>query len=410
MSGGPGSDIDYRILFEKSPAQFLVLDRQFNVLAATDSYCRAARVGRDVLTGRNILDLVPLDGPPSHREAAIALRESLERVVRLEKSDAMPIQRFDIQTSEGEIEERYWSTMNSPVFDEAGRFSWIIYRVRDVTNTTLDPKSEAARREREEELVSIIARLRGANEELARLDELRAGLTQMARLNTVAIMASALAHDMAQPVAAARNFLAALRRSDWFQSEKKVQAGELLGKIEAQIERASSIIRNLRQYMTAGEGQKQVDDLADLVHEAVKLSDPVLKVNNVEIEVAIEQNVEVVVDRVQIQQVLINLITNAADAMRDSASRRIFIRSQIADGTLRVDVADTGTGLAPDVAQRLFEPFTTTKSSGMGLGLPICRQIVKEHGGNMWASANVPMGTVFSFTLPRNSGEDSEAA
>lgn len=410
MSGGPGSDIDYRILFEKSPAQFLVLDRQFNVLAATDSYCRAARVGRDVLTGRNILDLIPLDGPPSHREAAIALRESLERVVRLEKSDAMPIQRFDIQTSDGEIEERYWSTMNSPVFDEAGRLCWIIYRVRDVTNTTLDPKSEAARREREEELVSIIARLRGANEELARLDELRAGLTQMARLNTVAIMASALAHDMAQPVAAARNFLAALRRSNWFQSDKRELAGDLLGKIEAQIERASSIIRNLRQYMTAGEGQKQVDDLADLVHEAVKLSDPVLKVNNVEIDIAIEQNVEVVVDRVQIQQVLINLITNAADAMRDSANRRIFIRSQIADGALRVDVADTGTGLAPDVAQRLFEPFTTTKSSGMGLGLPICRQIVKEHGGNMWASANVPVGTVFSFTLPRNSGEDSEAA
>jgi len=105
-------------------------------------------------------------------------------------------------------------------------------------------------------------------------------------------------------------------------------------------------------------------------------------------------------DKIQIQQVLLNLIRNAVDAMQESAKRELILASARADNDMvRITVADTGSGISPDVASQLFQPFITTKQQGMGVGLSICRTIVESHGGQIWAEPNPGGGTVFNFTL-----------
>ncbi|MEI9891831.1 MAG: ATP-binding protein [Caulobacteraceae bacterium] len=109
----------------------------------------------------------------------------------------------------------------------------------------------------------------------------------------------------------------------------------------------------------------------------------------------------------QIQQVLLNLIRNGVDAMIDSSDRRLIISSEPAEGDMvQINVADTGSGMAPEVMEKLFQPFVTTKVQGMGVGLSICRTIVESHGGRIWPEPNVPVGTVFHFTLPAVDAED----
>src|SRR5581483_1846068 len=114
----------------------------------------------------------------------------------------------------------------------------------------------------------------------------------------------------------------------------------------------------------------------------------------------------VLADKVQVQQVLLNLIRNAIEAMQDSATRHLTISAAAADGIVTVSVADTGSGIGPDMMKQLFQPFVTTKREGMGVGLSICRTIVEAHGGRIWAEPNPDGGTVFRFTLRSVSQEE----
>jgi two-component system sensor kinase FixL len=165
--------------------------------------------------------------------------------------------------------------------------------------------------------------------------------------------------------------------------------------------RAGSIVRRLRDFVTRGEVDMRPERLSSLVEEAARLALIGARERNIRTFYDLDASVDlVIVDRIQIQQVMVNLLRNAVEALTDAPARDIHIASAAdQDGMVRVSIADTGTGLTPQIAEQLFKAFTTTKANGMGLGLSICRTIVEAHGGRIWYEDCPDGGAMFQFTL-----------
>jgi two-component system sensor kinase FixL len=243
-----------------------------------------------------------------------------------------------------------------------------------------------------------------------RLQDLQAELVHIGRLSALGEMSSALAHELNQPLSAVGNYINGARRlMDSGAAPEVVREG--LDKAAAQTLRAGEIIRRLRDFVQRGETDRRIESLSKLVEEASALA--LLGVKDADIRVAIRLDAKhdlILADRVQIQQVLLNLIRNSVDAMIDSPERRLVISSEAVEGDMvQVNVADTGGGMSPEVMDKLFQPFVTTKPQGMGVGLSICRTIVESHGGRIWPEPNTPHGTVFHFTLPEVDSELEDA-
>jgi two-component system sensor kinase FixL len=166
--------------------------------------------------------------------------------------------------------------------------------------------------------------------------------------------------------------------------------------------RAGRVIRHLREFVARGESERHVENLPKLIQEASALALVGAKERGVRVAFRFDPEAPLVLaDRIQIQQVLLNLIRNAIEAMQDAPRRELVVATQsLPGGLVEVSVADTGTGIAPEIADRLFNPFVTSKPDGMGVGLAICRTIVETHGGRLWAAPNPGGGMVFRFTLP----------
>jgi two-component system sensor kinase FixL len=174
--------------------------------------------------------------------------------------------------------------------------------------------------------------------------------------------------------------------------------------------RAGEIIRRLRDFVSRGETERRVESLSRMVSEANALALVGAKEEGVRVVMKLDRkHDQVLTDRVQFQQVLLNLIRNAIEAMSDAGGpkRDLVISSKpIEDGFVRVSVSDTGPGITPEIAARLFQPFNTSKASGMGVGLSICRTIVESQGGRIWAEPNPGGGSVFHFTVPGASSDE----
>ncbi|HET7880977.1 MAG TPA: MASE4 domain-containing protein [Acetobacteraceae bacterium] len=232
------------------------------------------------------------------------------------------------------------------------------------------------------------------------LHELQAELIHVSRLTELGQMVSALAHEVNQPLTAAGSYVRAGRRL--VQAGDIARADEALQKGVDQVTRASQVIQRLRQFVKKAEAQRDVEDLRQTIEEAAALA--LLGTEEARLQLEIELAADtppVLIDKVQVQQVLLNLIRNAVEAMQASARCELAIGTvPVGDGMVEVRVADTGPGLAADIRDRLFQPFVTTKASGMGVGLSICRSIVQAHGGRMWVAENPGGGTAFHFTIP----------
>jgi two-component system sensor kinase FixL len=241
------------------------------------------------------------------------------------------------------------------------------------------------------------------NETQAKLQELQAELVHVSRLTAMGEMAATLAHELNQPLAAIGNYLKGSRRL--LENSKDPRAATIqdaLGKGADQALRAGQIIRRLRDFVARGESEKRVERVAKLIEEASALALVGARERGVRVQLAIDPAVDkVIVDRVQVQQVLVNLIRNAMDAMQETARRELTLTViPVAGDMVQLSVADTGPGLSKEVSARLFQPFVTTKPHGMGVGLSISRTIVEAHGGALWAEPNEGGGAVFRFTLP----------
>ena len=246
---------------------------------------------------------------------------------------------------------------------------------------------------------------------LLRLQDLQSELAHVGRVSEVATLASALAHELNQPLAAVTNYCEGAREllSGPLDEETVGEAREAMQEASKQAVRAGQIVRRLRDFITYGHTDRKVEDLSRLVTEANALGLVGSREYGIEVDVHLDPSAQLVlVDRIQIQQVLLNLIRNAIDAMLESMVRVLTINSRaVEDGMVRISVADTGKGISDEVAAQLFQPFVTSKERGMGIGLSICRTIVEAHGGRIWFEPRAAGGTAFHFTIPQ-AGESNE--
>ena len=304
--------------------------------------------------------------------------------------------------------------------------------------------------QRTAELAEVNRRLRVEMEERRRAEEQvqwhQAELAHVARLSTVGEMVAELAHELNQPLSAISSYAQALKRQLSPGGCEKMGTGaspdadssgltrggsepapifsqspvspnqseELLaslGQIGEQADRAAEIIRRLRRFVAKAKPLQVVVDLNALIRDVAELMNIDARMAKAEMEFELTEPLPPVVgDRIQLEQVLVNLIRNGFEAMRESERepRRLTIHTAV-DGqrSVVVDVSDKGVGLSPAAIDRVFDRFFTTKPDGMGMGLPISQSIIENHGGRLWVTANADRGSTFHFTLPIDHGEHS---
>ncbi len=348
----------------------------------------AGRIGSwdwDVTTGRAICsrsyyDLYGLDpkGPGhSSPEAWLAQvhPDDRERVTRVWRDALLS----------GQLESEY------RIVRPDGKVRWIVDRGIPM----LDDEGQLTR------FVGVNVDVTERQEAEQRLHELQSELLHASRLSAMGQMAAALAHELNQPLGAATNFMSAaslaLKRD---KPDALTRALERIDKAIEQTTRAGAILGRLRDFIGRGEIQKRIVSARELIEDAVALAlvgtkDPSLRVR---FDFAGQER-PVLVDRIQIQQVVFNLMRNALEATEGKVPREIVVAACAANDELEISVADNGPGIPAD-PEAVFQPFTTTKAKGMGIGLTICRTIVEAHGGRLWAEQRAGGGAVFRFTLP----------
>jgi two-component system sensor kinase FixL len=240
-------------------------------------------------------------------------------------------------------------------------------------------------------------------ESQAKLDQARNELSRLARVTELGEMASTLAHELNQPLSAITNYVQGCRRM--LERLDDELAGRMRGALDEtarQALRAGDIIRHLREFVTRGDTERRPEDIRKLIEEAGALALVGSRERGIRSVFDFGPHDDLVIaDRVQIQQVLINLLRNGMEAMRDSETRLLTVTTRHVDGSwLEVQVADTGPGIAEDIAPQLFQPFVTSKPNGMGVGLSISRRIIESHGGELTVRRNEAGGATFTFTLP----------
>lgn len=242
-----------------------------------------------------------------------------------------------------------------------------------------------------------------------RLQELQDELIHVARVSEMGQMASALAHELNQPLAAISNYLqAGARLIDSPANVPRVR--DILRKTSEQANRAGDIIRRLRQFIEKGESERAAESLAKTVEEAAALAFVGAKEASVKTIYQLAHDLPPVwIDKIQIQQVIVNLVRNSIEAMSTTERRELRVRTAAEDGEAVVVVSDTGPGLPKEIAAQLFQPFMTTKQKGMGLGLSISKSIIEAHGGRLWATPNPDGGVTFTFTVPFARAENGRA-
>ena len=235
-----------------------------------------------------------------------------------------------------------------------------------------------------------------------RLHELQAELAHVSRVTAMGTLATALAHELNQPLIAIANYVETARDLlDDPDAATLETVREALDECAVQAIGAGQIVRRLRDFISRGEIERRAGSLRRLVNESTALALVGAGTRAVEIEVRLDPDVDqVLVDRIQIQQVILNLARNAIEAMQGLSVRRVQISSaREGEGCVQVTIADSGPGIAAGIAERLFQPFNSSKQEGLGLGLSICHTIVEGHGGRIWAGPSALGGAAFHFTL-----------
>ncbi|MFO1058159.1 MAG: PAS domain S-box protein [Dongiaceae bacterium] len=278
----------------------------------------------------------------------------------------------------------------------------VVGRRRDGATFPMELSVGEARQGAERVFVGIIRDISERHLLRRRMLEMQAELVHVSRLSAMGEMASTLAHELNQPLTAVMNYVTAAQRM--VEAPGRFPApriAETMGKAIEQAERAGQIIRRLREFIRKGETDRAAADINQVVREAGGLGLIGAREQGIDVRYALSPALPaVLIDRIQIQQVILNLVRNSVEAMHEAPRREIEFRTAVAAGGLvEVVISDTGPGLPAEVMERLFQPFVTTKPNGTGIGLSISRSIVEAHGGHL-APLPRDAGAAFRFTLP----------
>jgi two-component system, LuxR family, sensor kinase FixL len=237
-----------------------------------------------------------------------------------------------------------------------------------------------------------------------RILELQTEMLHVGRLTDMGQVAAGLAHELNQPLTAILNYTNAGLDIAGERGDSELKS--VFGKVAEQATRAGNIIRRLRAFVEKRGPNRSEEDITRTIDEAIRLGQINPGERGIKLRVVFEQGLPAVsIDRVQIQQVLINLMKNAVEAMENSQRHELTVSvGNVAPELVQVSVADTGLGISEDMAEKLFQPFVTTKATGMGMGLSICRGIIEAHGGRLWVEPNPGGGAVFRFNIPAAQG------
>jgi len=320
-------------------------------------------------------------GQPVVRLAAPGYEaEMLEIVDRIRRGSRVDHYETRRRDKDGRILEI--SLTESPIYDADGQLVGISKVLRDITARKA---AEAALKQSE-----------------ARLQELNTELLHVSRLSTMGQMAAVVTHELNQPLTAITSYMdtAALLLGRGGEVPVSRLSG-LLERAGKQANRAGEIIERLRGFMSRGETDKRIEPVPPLLKEAAELVLIGIKQKGIGINVQPDlPDVKILADKIQIQQVLLNLLRNAAEAVAEKDDRQISLVAEPREDSVRISVIDNGPGLPEEVQAKLFQPFVSTKRSGMGVGLSICHTIVTAHGGRIWAEPNSGGGTIFRIALP----------
>jgi C4-dicarboxylate-specific signal transduction histidine kinase len=320
----------------------------------------------------------------THREVAMSRRniQSWEAALReVFSTGRSTVKEFTFDTPRG---ERYFESRLVPEVTATGSTKSVLAITRDITD-----------------------RKRG-EEERERLRQAEADLARVMRITTMGELTASLAHEVNQPIAAAlTNSNTCLR---WLRRDppEVEEACEAVSRIVKDATRAADIIKRIRSMFQKGAAQHEPVDVNEAIRDVIVLMRNEAYRHSVSLRVDLATDLpKVMADRVQLQQVLTNLMLNGVEAMKDTdTARELTVKSERAENShLLISVSDTGMGLAPQQAEQIFNAFYTTKPDGTGMGLPISRSIIESHGGRLWATSSQPHGAVFQFTLPVQSDE-----
>lgn len=397
MSAGPAG-VDYRLLFEHLPSPYLLMTADFTIVTINRAYARATMIDPARAAGKPMFAVFPDNPDDPDADGVGNLRRSLETVVETGHADAMALQRYDIREPDGRFVVRYWSPVNSPILDDAGRVVLIVHRVQDVTELVALREGAAAQVEQMEadlfsrarELQEANQRLRDANAALAvATGELRA--QQRAKDRFIAT----LSHELRNPLASASAALDVLGLD--------VAGHQAHAVLERQLTALSRLTGDLLDAARVVTGNLRASraplDLRALVHAAVDdlpahLARPAVTVP--------AEPVLIDGDPVRLGQMLTNLLDNARKHTEDTAVVTVHLEARGDQAELRV--RDTGPGFDPALAGTLFDPFTrggTGTPGGLGLGLAIVRGIAEIHDGEVGAhSAGPGTGATFTVRIP----------
>ncbi|HVZ68348.1 MAG TPA: PAS domain S-box protein [Rhizomicrobium sp.] len=234
-----------------------------------------------------------------------------------------------------------------------------------------------------------------------RIQELQGELLHVTRMTAMGEMTSALAHEINQPLTALLNYTSAARHVAGTLGEPGAKLVDILNRAIDQAERAGLIIRRLRNFIEKREPNRVEEDINKVVEDAVALALAGVRDSGIKWTLKLQPNLPpVLIDKVQIQQILVNLVRNAIEAMTGMTVKQLTLQTRLDGDEVEVSVKDSGHGVQEDVVSRLFHPFVTTKENGMGMGLSICRKIAEAHGGHLWLDENSPKGATFILRLP----------
>ena len=350
-------------LFELAPAAIALMDVDNRVIRVNEEFTRVFGYALEEAVGRNIFDLIV---PDELRNVAQSYKELVTVGQRV---DAESVRRRKDGT------RLHVSFVVAPVSVAGGQIA-IYSMYQDMTE----------RKQAEEDLRKA-----------------QADLAHVTRVTTLGEMTASIAHEVNQPLAAVvTNGQACLR---WLarQSPDLEEARDALGRIIKEGNRASEVIGRIRALVKKSPPRRDQLDINDIILEVIALTRGEVQQNRVALQAQLSDDLPLVLgDRVQVQQVVLNLVMNGIEAMSavTERSRELLIRSvQHESGQVLVAVKDSGIGLQPGSLDHLFEAFFTTKPKGMGMGLAISRSIIETHGGRLWAAPNDGPGATFQFTL-----------